>query len=140
MAITKRIRWLGLTLAMYLFLWVLFVANYANKLPYQVMAAVVVVNFAVVVFLVRAIRREVTRSASLDSAKKPDLGIKTRIRPTLLVGTIVYSAIFIYGLAYGYSQLGKLPTISIVVGEVVNTTMLPGVLNSVRRSYLQNRQ
>jgi Na+/citrate or Na+/malate symporter len=86
MAITRRIRWLGLTLAMYLFLWVLFVANYANKLPYQVMAAVVVVNFAVVVFLVRAIRREVTRTPNHQhrrrrGGKNNDAPRRSQFRP-----------------------------------------------------------
>jgi hypothetical protein len=140
MPITRRDKWLRLSLVAYLILAVLFIANYAKKLPYQLMAAIALANFAVVVFIMRAIRREVISSAALDSSKKQEQGIKRGIRPTLLFGTIVYSAIFIFGIAYGYSQLGKLPVVSIIVAELVNATMLVAVLNSVRKAYLQNRQ
>jgi hypothetical protein len=137
---TKRTGWLCPSLVAYLVFYGLFLAKYARKLPYPTIATLGPVSFAVFVILFLAIGREVMSSGRGAAAKRPANETGGNLRhPALLFSAIFYSGIFLYGLAYGYSQLGKLSTVSIVVGELVNTGMLIAVLNSLRKAYLQKR-
>jgi hypothetical protein len=135
---TTRTRWLYLILVAYLLLVGLFLANFARNLPYPILAAFGPVSFAVFLILFVAVRRKVWSSGRLEAAKHPDSETRVR-RPSFLFGAILYSGIFIYGLILGYSQLGKVPTVSIVASELVNAIILIIILNSARKAHIQKR-
>ena len=57
------------------------------------------------------------------------------MRKALWVGAVTYFIIFIRGLYYGYTLLGKLPTSGIVVGEILNASILISFIWSLRKTY-----
>jgi uncharacterized membrane protein len=136
MSFTKRARSLCLILIAYLVFASLLFVNYGGRLPYQITAALAVVNFVLVGFQLRTLHREVTSSQPTGSATSATAEADRKISRLLLVPcTILYFGLFLYGLVYGYSMWGKLPTFSIVAGELINAAVLIALLQSLRDTF-----
>jgi hypothetical protein len=57
----------------------------------------------------------------------------------LWIGTITYSAIFIWGLYYGYKSVGEVNLPGLIAGEIANALVLSVLIQSTAREYRKNR-
>ena len=127
-----------LSLVLYVVLVLFVILKYAPRVQYQVLVAAGVVNLVVLTALAFTLRRKwISGDEAAGAARRdvPDVRTSVRIRKALWGGAVVYCAVFVRGLYYGYASLGKLPTSGIAVGKIVNASILVTVVWCLRKTY-----
>jgi hypothetical protein len=134
----RNLRWLWIGFVLYFFI-MLYAVRYALTVPYQLLVLGGVLNMAIIISFVVAIRRGYRRTAghpggnetgsevTSDATREAD---RRRLR-WLWVGAGLYFLIFLNGLGYA----GKVPRPVLILGAVLNGAILITFILTIRRAY-----
>jgi len=131
----RKIRRTFLFLGAY-FVLIMILVNFASGVPYQILILGGAANLVILILFVFAIRRNYVLIPGASSVQKPgDTRFLGKIGKPLWVLAITYFLIFIVGLYYGCIYFGKLPTAGIVIGEILNASILISLVNLILKTY-----
>jgi len=137
----RTMRWLVIGFGCY-FLLVVFALPRASVLPYQIFALYGVLNFAIMGAFIFSIRKVYLRMKGLqlpagievdESTTKVRMDFDRRRLKGLWIGAALYSLIFLNGLRLGLAYVDRLPFVVIVLGEVLNGSILTVFILEIRK-------
>jgi uncharacterized integral membrane protein len=137
----RKMRWLVIGFGCY-FLLAVFALPRASALPYQIFALCGVPNFAIMGAFIFSIRKayltmkglQLPASIEVDeSTTKLRMDFDRRRLKGLWIGVALYSLIFLNGLRLGLAYVDRLPLVVIVLGEILNGSILTAFILEIRK-------
>jgi len=120
----------------------LYAFRYASTVPYQMFAIAGFLNMAIILTFVFAIRLVYIRMQGKASAEQiqvsetqsqQSIDSDRRRLKGLWIGVGLYSLIFLNGIRLGFAYAGKLPLVTIILGEALNGAILATFIVTLRK-------